>query len=63
MVGQVTKILADARINILDLVNHHKDDIAYNIIDVDGELSAAAVDEIRGIEGIIMVRHLQLAAR
>jgi D-3-phosphoglycerate dehydrogenase len=62
MVGQVTKILADAHINILDLVNHHKNDIAYNIIDVDGDLSGAAVEAISNIEGIIMVRHLQLGS-
>ncbi|MFW6223990.1 MAG: phosphoglycerate dehydrogenase [Spirochaetota bacterium] len=63
MVGQVTKILADAKINILDLVNHHKDDVAYNIIDVDGKLSEETVPAIRNIEGIIMVRHLELAGR
>lgn len=63
MVGQVTKILADSKINILDLVNHHKDEVAYNIIDVDGDLGGETVDAIRNIEGIIMVRHLQLAAR
>jgi D-3-phosphoglycerate dehydrogenase len=62
MVGQVTKILADAKINILDLVNHHKEDIAYNIIDVDGDLSKDTVNAIRDIEGIIMVRHLPLGS-
>jgi D-3-phosphoglycerate dehydrogenase len=62
MVGQVTKILADEEINILDLVNHHKEDVAYNIIDVDGDLTDAAVDAIGDIEGIIMVRRLRLGA-
>ena len=63
MVGQVTRILADAKINILDLVNHHKEDVAYNIIDVDGALGEDSVDAIRGINGILMVRHLQLGSR
>ncbi len=63
MVGQVTRILADAEINILDLVNHHKDEVAYNIIDVDGDIDEKTLEAIRNIEGIIMVRHLQLASR
>ncbi|MFO8063804.1 MAG: phosphoglycerate dehydrogenase [Spirochaetota bacterium] len=62
MVGQVTKILAEGNINILHLVNHHKEDVAYNIIDVDGDLSDAAIDAIGNIEGIIMVRRLSLEA-
>jgi hypothetical protein len=44
-------------------VNHHKNDIAYNIIDIDGDISEKSVEAIRNIEGIIMVRHLQLASR
>jgi D-3-phosphoglycerate dehydrogenase len=59
----VTKILADENINILDLVNHHKEDVAYNIIDVDGDLTTEAVEAIGNIEGIIMVRKLELASK
>jgi D-3-phosphoglycerate dehydrogenase len=63
MVGQVTKILADAEINILDLVNHHKGEVAYNIIDVDADVGETSLGSIRSIEGIVMVRHLKLASR
>ena len=63
MVGQVTKILADAEINILDLVNHHKGEVAYNIIDVDADVGETSMGAIRSIEGIVMVRHLKLASR
>ncbi|MFP4065945.1 MAG: phosphoglycerate dehydrogenase [Spirochaetaceae bacterium] len=58
MVGQVTRILAEGNINILDLVNHHKGDVAYNIIDVDDNLSSDHIEAIKNIDGIIMVRHL-----
>ncbi|MFP4638593.1 MAG: phosphoglycerate dehydrogenase [Spirochaetaceae bacterium] len=58
MVGQVTRILAEGNINILDLVNHHKGDVAYNIIDVDDNLSSEHIEAIKNIDGIIMVRHL-----
>jgi D-3-phosphoglycerate dehydrogenase len=56
MVGQITSLLAAEKINISDLLNRHKGDLAYNIIDVDGALSAEAVEKIRGIEGVIMAR-------
>jgi D-3-phosphoglycerate dehydrogenase len=35
MVGQITTILAGAQINIMDLINHHRDDYAYNMIDTE----------------------------
>jgi D-3-phosphoglycerate dehydrogenase len=56
MIGQITTVLADAKINISDMLNRHKADIAYNIIDVEGAISEAVVEKIRGISGILMVR-------
>ena len=56
MVGQITGALAAEKINIADMINKHKGDLAYNIIDVDGELTDGAVDKIRAIEGVIMAR-------
>ncbi|MDR2577376.1 MAG: phosphoglycerate dehydrogenase [Chitinispirillales bacterium] len=56
MVGQVTGVLAADSINISNLLNKNKGELAYNIIDVDGELAESAVDKIRAINGVIMVR-------
>lgn len=56
MVSQITKILAERRINISNMINNHKNDVAYNIIDIDSELSDADMKEIQAIEGIIMCR-------
>ncbi len=56
MVGQVTTVLADNKINISDMVTHHRDGIGYNIIDVEGELNDKVVDTIKNIKGIRMVR-------
>lgn len=58
MVGNITSVLADEDINIADMLNKHRGDIAYNIIDIDGEISEEHVQKIRDIEGIIMVRLL-----
>lgn len=59
MVGQITAILADENCNILDLLNRHKGEIAYNIIDVDRRVSPAALDRMRSINGVLMVREVR----
>ena len=56
MVGQVTTILARHSINILDMLNRHRGDLAYNIIDIEGDLGADAVGQLRQVEGVIFVR-------
>lgn len=58
MVGNITSILADEEINISDMLNKHRNDIAYNIIDIDHEISRKQTEQIRGLEGVIMVRVL-----
>ena len=59
MVGQVTTILARYGINILDLLNRHRGDLAYNIIDIDGNVSTKTVEELRAIDGVIFVRTIR----
>jgi len=56
MIGQITTLLAGANINILDLINHHRDDYGYNIIDIEQQLSASVLEQIRKVDGIIRVR-------
>jgi len=56
MVGQITTILAAEKINIADMLNRHKGDFAYNIIDVDGDVTGGIVDKLKTVEGVIMAR-------
>ncbi|WP_461247980.1 phosphoglycerate dehydrogenase [Treponema sp. R6D11] len=56
MVGQITTILAGASINIADLINHHRDEYAYNIIDTEQKISDSVLEQIRKVNGIIRVR-------
>ncbi len=56
MIGEITSLLANHSINIYDMLNKSKGDLAYNIIDVNGELSDNVIAELKSIEGIIMVR-------
>jgi D-3-phosphoglycerate dehydrogenase len=56
MVGQITTILAEEKMNISDMLNRHKNDYAYTIIDVEGTVSDALIGKLKGIDGVIMVR-------
>lgn len=58
MVGQITSILAGSSINITDLINHHRDKYAYNIIDTEQEIPRDILDHISQVDGIIRVRSI-----
>jgi len=58
MVGQMSSALARHDLNIADLLNKSKKDVAYTLVDVDSDVSEAALDEIRAIEGVLCVRYL-----
>ncbi len=60
MVGQITTVLAGSKINITDLLNKSRGDVAYNIIDVDGEVTDVQLEAIRSIEGVIMTRLIKI---
>lgn len=56
MVGQISTVLADAGINITDMINKSKGEIAYTLLDVESEVSEETLDKIRSINGVIRVR-------
>jgi D-3-phosphoglycerate dehydrogenase len=57
MVSQISTILADADVNIQNMLNKNRDEIAYNIIDVnDATISSDVEEALKAIEGVIMVR-------
>ena len=58
MVSQISALLAHEGLNISNMLNRNKDEIAYNIIDIDGSVPAVVKDLISAIEGVIMVRIL-----
>ena len=59
MVGQITTILAAANINIADLINHHRDEFAYNIIDTEQKIPETVLDQLKQVNGIIKVRTIE----
>ncbi|HCM26922.1 MAG: 3-phosphoglycerate dehydrogenase [Treponema sp. GWB1_62_6] len=56
MVGQITTILAGASINITDMINHHRDDHAINLIDTENLIPPEVMEKIAAVDGIIRVR-------
>jgi D-3-phosphoglycerate dehydrogenase len=56
MISEITSLLAENNINIQDMLNKSKNDLAYNIIDVDGNVSDEVVQKLQGINGVITVR-------
>ena len=58
ILGQVLSVFADMNLNIIDMVNKSRGNIAYNIIDVEGEVPSSTKSEISCIQGIINVRKL-----
>ena len=58
MVGQISTLLADAGLNIADLLNKSRGDLAYTLIDVDGDLPDDVMTKIRSITGVLVARRL-----
>ncbi|MEP7000683.1 MAG: phosphoglycerate dehydrogenase [bacterium] len=56
MVGQIATALASANLNIANLLNKSRGDLAYALIDIDGALSDSMLTTIRGIPGVLSVR-------
>jgi D-3-phosphoglycerate dehydrogenase len=58
MVGQMSALLAAAGLNIADLLNRSKGDLAYTLIDVEGTIGPDLIDNIRRIPGVLTARAL-----
>jgi D-3-phosphoglycerate dehydrogenase len=56
MVGQIATNLAAEKINIQDMINHHRDEYGYSIIDTEQKIPDTVLDQIRKVDGIIRVR-------
>lgn len=58
MLGSITSILAEHELNVIDLLNKSRGDIAYNLIDVESKPSDAVIEQLSAVDGIINVRLL-----
>jgi len=58
VLGNVLSILADANLNVIDMMNKSRADIAYNIIDIDLQPSVDVMNKLSELEGVVRVRAL-----
>ena len=58
MVGQISTCLADGGLNIEDLLNKSRGDIAYTVVDLSDAVPADCLAKIKQIDGVLMVREL-----
>jgi D-3-phosphoglycerate dehydrogenase len=56
VLGQVLSVLADANLNVVDMVNKSRGEIAYNIIDIEGDIDEAVIDKVASVDGVMRVR-------
>jgi D-3-phosphoglycerate dehydrogenase len=58
MVGQISTCLADASLNIADLLNKSRGDVAYTLIDTEGPVTPDVLAKLRAIPGVLSARTL-----
>lgn len=56
VLGAVLNLLADLNINVLDIVNKSRDEIAYTILDIEQEPTPALLEQLSNVEHIFHVR-------
>jgi D-3-phosphoglycerate dehydrogenase len=61
MVGQISTAMARAGLNIHNMVNKSRGEMAYTLVDVDSAVDEAVLGSLRSIDGVLSVRYLPLA--
>ncbi|MFZ2540595.1 MAG: phosphoglycerate dehydrogenase [Gallionella sp.] len=60
MLGQISTTLANAGINIHNMMNKSRDEMAYTLVDTDSAVPDSLIEKIAAIPGVLMVRDLPL---
>ena len=58
MLGQISTAMAAAGLNIHNMLNKSKREMAYTLVDVDSPVSAGVIRELSAIKGVLSVRYL-----
>ena len=56
ILGSLLSTLADENINVIDMLNKSRGDVAYNLIDIDTHPQDSVIAKMRELEGVINVR-------
>lgn len=63
MLGRISEVFGRAGLNIHDMVNMSRGDLAYTLVDLDSAPGDDTVRELAGIDGILMVRRIDPPAQ
>jgi D-3-phosphoglycerate dehydrogenase len=58
MLGQISTCMASSNLNILDMLNKSRGELAYTLVDVDSPVEPDCLANIAAIEGVLNVRAL-----
>jgi len=58
MLGQISTCMASSNLNILDMLNKSRGELAYTLVDVDSPVAPDCLASIAAIEGVLNVRAL-----
>jgi D-3-phosphoglycerate dehydrogenase / 2-oxoglutarate reductase len=58
MLGQISTTMAQANLNIHNMVNKSRGEVAYTLVDVDSAVQPAVLTRLAAIEGVLSVRYL-----
>jgi len=56
MIGQISSTLANKGLNIIDMLNKSRGDVAYTIIDIDKPADDGLINDLNEIDGVLNVR-------
>tara|TARA_Y100001936_G_C16088627_1_gene684018 strand:- start:461 stop:1660 length:1200 start_codon:yes stop_codon:yes gene_type:complete len=60
MVGQVSTSMANAGLNIHNMLNKSRGDMAYTLVDIDSPVPHNTIEKLKLIPGVLMVRYLPI---
>jgi len=58
MLGQISTTMAKAGLNIHNMMNKSRGEMAYTLVDVDSPIQAQAIASISAIAGVLSVRSI-----
>ena len=58
MIGKITTVLAENKLNIIDMVNKSRGEIAYNVIDLETKPPEKVLEELSSLDDVIYVREV-----
>ena len=58
MVGQISTTIAESGVNIVDLLNKSRAEVAYTLLDLEAKIPAITIENLQKVTGVLTVRCL-----